>query len=73
MKRIFIDPAKCDGCRNCTIACMASHQDMTPRKGTLAEIRQAVYALDLTDLSVQSRNRILSDGRGCYSPISCRH
>ena len=73
MKRIFIDPAKCDGCRNCTIACMASHQDMTPRKGTLAEIRQAVYALDLTDLSVQSRNRILSDGRGGYSPIFCRH
>ena len=49
MKRIFIDPAKCDGCKNCTLACMASHQDMTPRKGTLAEIRQAIYALDLTD------------------------
>ena len=50
MKRIFIDPAKCDGCKNCTVACMASHSDMTPRQGSLAEIRQAVYTLDLTDL-----------------------
>ena len=73
MKRIFIDPAKCDGCKNCTLACMASHQDMTPRKGSLAEIRQAVYALDLTDPATQSRNRIISDGEGGYSPIFCRH
>ena len=40
MKRIFIDPAKCDGCKNCTIACMASHADMTPRRGSLDELRQ---------------------------------
>ncbi len=73
MKRIFIDPAKCDGCKNCTLACMASHQDLTPRKGSLAEIRQAVYALDLTDPATQSRNRIISDGEGGYSPIFCRH
>ncbi len=70
MKRIFIDPAKCDGCKNCTLACMASHQDMTPRKGDLAEIRQAVYALDP---ATQSRNRIISNGEGGYSPIFCRH
>ena len=26
MKRIFIDAAKCDGCKNCTIACMQAHR-----------------------------------------------
>ena len=73
MKRIFIDPAKCDGCKSCTLACMASHQDMTPRRGTLEELRQVLYTLDLTDPTVQSRNRIVSDGKGGYSPLFCRH
>ena len=73
MKRIFIDPAKCDGCKNCTVACMASHADMTPRRGSLDELRAAVYALDLTDPNTQSRNRILTDGQGGYSPLFCRH
>ena len=73
MKRIFIDPAKCDGCKSCTLACMASQQDMTPRRGTLEELRQVLYTLDLTDPTVQSRNRIVSDGKGGYSPLFCRH
>ena len=73
MKRIFIDPAKCDGCKSCTLACMASHQDMTPRRGTLEELRQVLYTLDLTAPTVQSRNRIVSDGKGGYSPLFCRH
>ena len=66
MKRIFIDPAKCDGCKNCTIACMASHADMTPRRGSLDELRQAVYALDLTDPATASS----PTGRGAISPFS---
>ena len=73
MKRIFIDPAKCDGCKNCSVACMAAHADMTPRKGSLEELRAAVYALDLTDPANQSRNRIIADGLGGYKPIFCRH
>ncbi len=73
MKRIFIDPAKCDGCKNCTVACIASHQDKTPRQGSLEELRQAVYALDLTSPDAQSRNRILTDGQGGYRAIFCRH
>ena len=73
MKRIFIDPAKCDGCKSCTLACMASHQDMAPRQGSLTELRQAIYALDLTDPATQSRNRIVSDGEGGYRPLFCRH
>ena len=59
MKRIFIDPAKCDGCKSCTLACMASHQDMAPRQGSLTELRQAIYALDLTDPATQSRTGLV--------------
>ena len=73
MKRIFIDPALCDGCKNCTVYCMASHASMTPREGSLDELRQAVYALDLTAPATQSRNRIETDGEGGYRPIFCRH
>ena len=40
MRRIMIDASKCDGCKNCTIACMQAHRE-TP--GT-------VYDLDLTDI-----------------------
>ena len=32
-----------------------------------------MYALDLTDPATQSRNHIVSDGEGGYSPIFCRH
>lgn len=64
MKRFFIDPAKCDGCKNCTLACMESHRQ---------DGGHGLYTLDLTDPANQSRNRILSDGQGGYSPIFCRH
>ena len=46
MRRIMIDASKCDGCKNCTIACMQAHRE-TP--GT-------VYDLDLTDIRNESRN-----------------
>ena len=26
MKRIWIDACKCDGCLNCTLACMNAHR-----------------------------------------------
>ena len=64
MKRIFIDPAKCDGCKNCSVACMEAHR----RDGG-----QGVYTLDLTDPENVSRNRIIADGLGGYKPIFCRH
>ena len=64
MKRIFIDPAKCDGCKSCTLACMESLRQ---------DGGHGLYTLDLTDPANQSRNRILSDGQGGYSPIFCRH
>ena len=39
MKRIWIDAGKCDGCLNCTLACMNAHR---ADKGS-------IYDLDLTD------------------------
>lgn len=63
MKRIFIDAAKCDGCKNCTVACMQAHR---PDAGT-------VYTLSLTDLRNESRNHIVSAPDGGYIPIFCRH
>ena len=64
MKRIFIDPAKCDGCKNCTLACMESHRQ---------DGGKGLYTLDLTAPANQSRNFIVADGKGGYAPIFCRH
>ena len=41
MKRIWIDACKCDGCLNCTLACMNAHR---ADKGS-------IYDLDLADPS----------------------
>ena len=41
MKRIWIDAGKCDGCLNCTLACMNAHR---ADKGS-------IYDLDLADPS----------------------
>ena len=49
MKRIMIDAEKCDGCRNCEVACMQAHRNDT---GT-------IYDLDLTDIRNESRNHIV--------------
>jgi carbon-monoxide dehydrogenase iron sulfur subunit len=63
MKRIFIDREKCDGCKNCSFACMQAHRE---KPGS-------VYDLDLLDKANESRNVIRLDGRGGYLPIFCRH
>lgn len=63
MKRIFIDAEKCDGCKNCTLACMNAHREQPGD----------IYSLDLTDPANESRNFIKTDGKGGYLPIFCRH
>lgn len=63
MKRIFIDSDKCDGCKNCSVACMQAHRETV---GT-------VYDLDLTDIANESRNFIVIDHNGQYRPLFCRH
>ena len=49
MRRIIVEYEKCDGCKNCSAACMQAHRK-TP--GT-------IYDLDLTDPENESRNYIL--------------
>jgi carbon-monoxide dehydrogenase iron sulfur subunit len=63
MKRIIIDQEKCDGCKNCTIACMQAHRE-TP--GT-------VYDLDLLNPQNEARHTIVANSKGGYFPIFCRH
>ena len=48
MKRIWIDAGLCDGCLNCTLACMNAHRG---DQGT-------IYDLDLTNPANESRNVI---------------
>jgi carbon-monoxide dehydrogenase iron sulfur subunit len=62
MRRIIIEQDKCDGCKNCSIACMQAHRE-TP--GT-------VYDLDLLDPKNEARHSIVK-GQGGYVPLFCRH
>lgn len=62
MKRILIDADKCDGCGNCSVACMQAHR-----------LDGTVYDLDLTDPRFESRNKILLDSMKKYIPLFCRH
>jgi carbon-monoxide dehydrogenase iron sulfur subunit len=62
MKRIFIDPDKCTGCKNCSVACMQSHRETG-----------SVYDMGLADTSLEARNTILLDGKKAYKPLFCRH
>jgi carbon-monoxide dehydrogenase iron sulfur subunit len=63
MKRVIIDQEKCDGCKNCSIACMQGHRESP---GT-------VYDLDLLDPKNEARHIIVNSGKGGYIPIFCRH
>jgi carbon-monoxide dehydrogenase iron sulfur subunit len=64
MKRIMIDAEKCDGCKNCSIACMEAHREN--RGGGL-------YTVSLGDPATESRNIIALGSGGKYTPIFCRH
>ena len=64
MKRIMIEADKCDGCKNCSIACMQAHRP--DDSGT-------VYDLDLTDPANESRHSILIDAQKKHIPLFCRH
>ena len=66
MKRIIIDHDRCDGCKNCSIACMQSHREAkSGSSGT-------VYDLDLLDPKNEARHTIVNSTAG-YIPIFCRH
>lgn len=63
MRRIIVEYEKCDGCKNCSVACMQAHRK-TP--GT-------IYDLDLTNPENETRNFIIQSEDGFYRPIFCRH
>lgn len=63
MKRIMIDIDTCDGCKNCSAACMQAHR----------EDKGDIYTLNLSDPKNESRNYILLDDAGKPMPIFCRH
>ena len=52
MRRIIVEYEKCDGCKNCSVACMQAHRESP---GT-------VYDLDLTSPENESRNFIYQAG-----------
>ncbi len=59
----MIDADKCDGCLNCTLACMNAHR---ADGGDICSLR-------LTDLQNESRNVIHILPDGSYRPVFCRH
>lgn len=63
MSRIMIDRSLCQGCLNCTLACMAEHNE----KG------KSIFDLDLEDIRNESRSYIALDSEGRVAPIFCRH
>lgn len=63
MKRIMIDQSKCEGCLNCSLACMQAHR---ADQGT-------IYNLNLTDKANETRNFIYQNAENRYLPIFCRH
>ena len=64
MKRIMIDPSKCDGCKSCALACMDSHR---------TEGKTGVETLNVNAPATESRKEIVCDGKGGYLPMFCRH
>ena len=66
MKRIIIDQEKCDGCKNCSIACMQAHREAVDSS------KGSIYDLDLMDPKNEARHRIVITSKG-YVPVFCRH
>ena len=69
MKRIFIERDKCDGCKNCSLACMNAHR--LNNQGQV--IKGSIYDLNLADPANTARHEITADGKGGYVPVFCRH
>lgn len=64
MKRIMIDPEKCDGCKNCSIACMMAHQ---------GSVASSLYEVDMNNIENEARHMIRLNSEKQYMPIFCRH
>jgi carbon-monoxide dehydrogenase iron sulfur subunit len=69
MKRIFIERDKCDGCKNCSLACMNAHRSDEAGQ----TVKGSIYDLNLADPANTARHEIVADGKGGYTPVFCRH
>jgi len=67
MKRIIIDQDKCDGCKNCSVACMQAHREKKNNS------RGTVYDLDFLDPKNEARHTIVNNDKKGYVPVFCRH
>ena len=72
MKRIIIDQDKCDGCKNCSVACMQAHREMKPDCKS-GGILGTFYDLDFLDPKNEARHAIVANNKGGYIPVFCRH
>ncbi len=61
MKRIFIKPELCEGCKNCQVACLAEHSPS-----------RSVWFVNLSDQGSQPRNFVELNNEGRPVPLSCR-
>lgn len=63
MKRIFIDYQKCQGCRNCVLACMVEKTEGVSN----------LWEIDLSHPETESRNYVSPRDRFTTVPLICRH
>jgi len=62
MRRIFIRPELCAGCKNCQVACLAEHSPAP-----------SVWLVNLSDRGSRPRNFVELNAAGRPVPLSCRH
>ncbi|OAT87096.1 4Fe-4S dicluster domain-containing protein [Desulfotomaculum copahuensis] len=62
MKRIFIRPELCAGCKTCELSCLVEHC-----------AGSSLWTIDLGDAGNQPRNTVLAGPKGVPLPLTCRH
>jgi carbon-monoxide dehydrogenase iron sulfur subunit len=62
MRRIFIKPELCAGCKNCQATCLAEHSPS-----------RSVWLVNLSDRGSRPRNFVELNNAGQPVPLSCRH
>lgn len=63
IRKIMIDEDKCEGCYNCTLACISVHETKSKN----------IYKLKSNNKNFNSRNVITVNADGRPTPMVCRH
>lgn len=73
MKRIYVDPSKCTGCKSCELACAVAHSRY---RRPDVPVMQDLFAA-IADPTARSRVRVIPVSEEYYPPltipIQCRH